>query len=786
MAVKRIRVKQVAEELRLQPKEVLAYLKDIGINLKSVMSSITEDEYDRLIMYVNMRRIQEEKRKEREETEKKGETVVLAEEQAEVVQAEAAEVIEEPVVEEFPQQVEEQVEAIGVTETNVEPTVEEEQKRIEKEDVGKIIEEKLKEVFARREVKEGEEEEEEEFHILEPMYQPIRERKLRRKRRRPKDEEIDEELLRIEELKSKVDFEKGMIRLPETLTISDLSIMLDESEEKIEEILAKKGIPVKLTKVIPFDVAKMVCEEFGFEVIPEEETIIPVEYKEEEGLIPRAPVVTVMGHVDHGKTTLLDYIRKTNVAQKEAGGITQHIGAYKVKLPQGEITFIDTPGHHAFTTMRARGARVTDIVVLVVAADDGVMPQTVEAINHAKAAGVPIVVAINKMDKPDANPDKVKQQLAQHGLIPEEWGGETIMVPISAKTGQGVDELLEMILLVAEMLELKANPNKPARGTVLESKLDPKKGPVATLLVQDGSLREGDAIVAGLHWGKVRAMVNERGERLKEAGPSTPVEVLGLSDVPLAGELFFVVENERVAREISEERKEKAKELAQERQRLSVEELMRKFLEGEAKELRVIVKADVQGSLEAIRDVIDKLSTGEVKVNIVHYGIGAVTETDVMLASASGAIILAFNVRPDSQAKKAMERERVEVRTYRVIYDIVEDVKKMMLGMLEPEEREVILGRAEIRQIFKVPKVGNVAGCYVLEGKILRSSNVRIIRDGVVVYDGKLASLKHYKEDVKEIQAGYECGMSFENFQDIKEGDIVEAYEVQRIERKEL
>lgn len=814
---KKIRVKQIAQEMGLQPKEVLAYLKDIGITLKSVMSSITEDEYDRLIMYVKMKKLQEERRKERGSKIDEKEVLKVEVEPQEVTEEEVIEetLIEEVVVgeEEKESGIEEKVEGRieevpleePIAESMVEPVEEKikeevreekiekisepklKERELEKEKVdSRIIEEKIKEIFFKRDRSEekvqGVADESPQF--IEPIYQPVREKRLRRRRKRYR-EELDEEALRVEELKSKVDFDKGIVRLPETISIPDLAIMLEEDESKIEEILLSKGIPVKLTRVIPYDIAKMVCEEFGFEVIPDEESVIQSleEEKEEEGLVPRAPVVTVMGHVDHGKTTLLDYIRKTNVAEREAGGITQHIGAYKVKLPQGEITFIDTPGHHAFTTMRARGARVTDIVILVVAADDGVMPQTVEAINHAKAANVPIIVAINKIDKPEAKPDRVKQELAQHGLIPEEWGGDTIMVPISAKTGQGVDELLEMVLLVAEMLDLKANPNKPARGTVLEAKLDPKKGPVATLLVQDGTLREGDAFVAGLCWGKVRAMTNERGERLKEAGPSTPVEVLGLSDVPMAGDPFFVVENEKVAREISEERREKAKELSVDKGKVTIEEIMKKLMEGESKELRLIVKADVQGSLEAIREVIDRLSTDEIKVNIVHYGIGAVTETDVMLAKASGAIIIGFNVRPDAQARKVIEREKVEVRTYKVIYDIVEDIKKIMSGMLEPEEKEVVLGRAEIRQIFKVPKVGNVAGCYVLEGKITRNAKIRIIRDGVIVYDGRLSSLKHYKEDVREIQAGYECGMAFENFQDIKEGDIVEAYEIQRIER---
>lgn len=412
------------------------------------------------------------------------------------------------------------------------------------------------------------------------------------------------------------------------------------------------------------------------------------------------------------------------------------------------------------------------------------MPQTVEAINHAKAAGVPIIVAINKIDKPEANPERVKQELSKYGLIPEEWGGDTIMVPISAKTGQGVDELLEMVLLQAEMLELKANPNKPARGTVLESKLDPKRGPVATLLVQDGTLRVGDALVAGLHWGKVRAMTNELGQRLKEAGPSTPVEVLGLSDVPLAGEPFFVVDNERKAREISEERKERAKEALQEKPRLSLEEIMKKLTEGEAKELRIVLKADVQGSLEAVKEAIEKLSNDEVSVKVIHSGVGAITETDVMLAEASGAIIIGFNVRPDSKAKKLAEQDKVEIRTYRVIYELLDDVKKAMAGMLEPEYQEVVLGRAEVRQVFNVPKVGKVAGCYVLEGKITRNANIRVLRDGVIIHEGKLSSLKRFKDDVREVAAGYECGMAIEGFNDVKEGDIIEAYEVQEVQRE--
>ena len=449
------------------------------------------------------------------------------------------------------------------------------------------------------------------------------------------------------------------------------------------------------------------------------------------------------------------------------------------------MVFLDTPGHEAFTAMRARGAQATDIVVLVVAADDGVMPQTIEAINHAKAAGVPIIVAINKIDKPGANPDRVKQELTQHGLIPEDWGGDTVMVPVSAKTGQGVDELLEMIALQAELMELKANPNKPARGVVLEAKLDKKRGPVATFLVQSGTLKVGDAVVAGLYAGKVRAMFDDKGRQVKEAGPSMPVEVLGLEGVPMAGDKFYVVESLEKARKIAEKRQELARESALEKEkRVSLEELFAKMQAGEVKELNIVLKADAQGSIEAIRKSLEELSTDEVKVNVIHAGVGPITENDIMLAAASNAIVIGFNVRPDSAARQAAEREKVDVRTYRVIYDIVDEVKKAMAGLLEPEEKEVYLGSAEVRATFKVPKVGTVAGCYVRDGVIRRNANVRLVRDGVVIYDGKIASLKRFKDDVREVQAGYECGVGLENFNDIKVGDVIECYTIEKVERE--
>jgi len=610
------------------------------------------------------------------------------------------------------------------------------------------------------------------------IYRP-KTRPKRRKKRRREEEYMEEQ----DRLAGKVDMEAGIAYLPEALSVGELAAILQEDVDHVIDVLWKKGVATEESTVVPFDLASVVAQEFGFEALKEGGEP-GEEMEEEEGLEPRAPVVTVMGHVDHGKTTLLDSIRKTNVAEREAGGITQHIGAYRVVLPEGEITFIDTPGHHAFTTMRARGAQVTDLVILVVAADDGVMPQTVEAINHAKAAGVPIIVAINKIDKPNANPERVKRDLAQYGLIPEEWGGETIFVEISAKHGTNMEELLEMVLLQAELLELKAVPNKPARGTVLEAKLDPKRGAVATLLVREGTLHQGDALVVGLHWGKVRAMLDFQGKPVKEAGPSVPVEVLGLAGVPLAGEPFMVVESERKAKALSAERQEKARDIQMGKPRVSLEELMRQLAEGDTKEFRILLKADVQGSLEALKESLKKLSTDEVKVHVVHAGVGGINESDVMLASASKAVIIGFNVRPDAQARKAAEKERIEIRLYRVIYALLEDVEKAMAGMLEPEYREVVLGRAEVRQVFQVPKVGKVAGCYVQEGKIVRNAKARLIRDGMVVYEGGLASLKRFKEDVKEVAAGYECGMGLQDFNDIKEGDVIEAYELEEVARE--
>ncbi|WP_457570073.1 translation initiation factor IF-2 [Desulfurobacterium sp.] len=656
------------------------------------------------------------------------------------------------------------------------------------------------------EKKREEKERESEKHFMELMRkieEKNRAKAKKRKKKKKKEEKPEEvpfeQLSEEEQLQRLIEEEEKAktVVVPEVISVRELAEKMGEDPNKLIADLISLGKFVTINQAIDFETVSKLVEKYGkvakLEGAEEEEAILEAELEEAEDkpedLKPRPPVVTVMGHVDHGKTTLLDYIRNTKVAEREAGGITQHIGASIVEVDTSEgkkkITFLDTPGHEAFTAMRARGAQVTDIAILVVAADDGVMPQTIEAINHAQAAGVPIIVAINKIDKPGANPDRVKQELTQHGLIPEDWGGTTIMVPVSAKTGEGVDELLEMIALQAELMELKANPNKRARGVVLEAKLDKQRGPVATLLVQSGTLKVGDPIVAGLYSGKIRAMFDDKGKPVKEAGPSMAVEILGLEDVPLAGDKFYVVKDEKTARKIAEKRQELARESALEKEkRVSLEDLFAQIQEGEVKELNIVLKADAQGSIEAIRKSLEELSTDEVKVKIIHAGVGPITENDVMLAAASNAIIVGFNVRPDSAARKAAEREKVDMRTYRVIYDIVDEIKKAMQGLLQPEEKEVYLGSAEVRATFKVPKVGTVAGCYVKDGVIRRNANVRLVRDGVIIYDGKIASLKRFKDDVREVQAGYECGLGLENFNDIKVGDIIECYTIETVERE--
>ena len=579
--------------------------------------------------------------------------------------------------------------------------------------------------------------------------------------------------------------QKLEITIPDEIQVGELAARLKVTAAEVIKRLMALGVMASVTEVIDYDTAAMVAMEIGAKV--EKEVILTIEDRliddsedNDENLQERSPVVVVMGHVDHGKTSLLDAIRHANVTSTEAGGITQHIGAYRVMVNGRPITFLDTPGHEAFTSMRARGAQVTDIAILVGAADDGIMPQTVEAINHAKAAGVSIIVAINKMDKDTANPDKVKQELTEYELVPEEWGGDVICVPVSAVTKQGIDTLLEMVQLVADMKELKANPDRLAKGTVIEAKLDKGRGPVATVLVQNGTLHTGDVIIAGTALGRVRVMLDDHGQQVEEAGPSVPVEITGLAEVPSAGDTFNAVEDERLARELVEQRRhEQKEEVFKSYQKVTLDNLFSQIAEGEMKELPIIVKADVMGSVEAVRQSLEKISNDEVRVRVIHGAVGAVSESDVMLAEASNAIIVGFNVRPDPVAKENAEQSGVEIRLYRIIYDAIEDVTAAMKGMLAPKFKDVDLGRAEIRQVYKITGVGVVAGCYVLEGKITRNANIRVVRDGIIVADDKLSSLKRFKDDVREVASGYECGMTMEKFNDIKEGDILEAYVVE-------
>lgn len=576
------------------------------------------------------------------------------------------------------------------------------------------------------------------------------------------------------------------VMMPPSVTVKELAELFGREVSDIIKRLMMLGIMATINQEVERDAIEYLADDYGITLMEMEQEADETEVEEiiddPKDLVPRPPVVTIMGHVDHGKTSLLDTIRKTNVTAREAGGITQHIGAYQIRYQGNKIVFLDTPGHEAFTAMRARGAQVTDIAILVVAADDGVMPQTVEAINHAKAANVPVLVAINKMDKPEANPDHVKQQLAEHGLLPEEWGGDTIMVPVSAKKGDGIEDLLGNILLVADVLELKANPNREAVGVVVEGELDKGRGPVVTVLVQNGTMHNGDGLLAGTAFGRVRAMQNERGEQLKKAEPSTPVEILGLSAVPEAGEIIYAMD-ERKARNIAEKRLAKHKVEEQNRkQKVTLDDLFNQIKEGELKNLHIIIKADVQGSVEALRQSLENITHDEVRIDIVHAAVGGITESDIMLAAAVNALIIGFNVRPDSQIRKIAEAEQVDMRTYRVIYDAIDDVKMAMQGMLAPKFRELVLGRAEVRQVIPTPKV-IVAGSYVTEGKITSSSQLRLIRDGIVIHEGKVASLRRFKDDVREVAEGYECGISIESYRDVKEGDIIEAFTEEEIEQ---
>ena len=579
------------------------------------------------------------------------------------------------------------------------------------------------------------------------------------------------------------------VKIPDEITVGELASRMKKTAGEVIKLLMKNGVMAGINQTIDFDTAEFVATELGCKVEKEvtvtiEERIIDDHVDSAEELMPRAPVVVVMGHVDHGKTSLLDAIRKTSVTAGEAGGITQHIGAYTVDVNGNMVTFLDTPGHAAFTSMRARGAMCTDIAILVVAADDGIMPQTVESINHAKAANVPIIVAINKMDKPTANPEKIKEQLTKYDLIPEEWGGDTVICPISAKTGMGLDNLLEMVILSAEVLELKANPNRRAKGTVIEARLDKTRGPIATLLVQNGTLNQGDVIIAGTAVGRVRVMTNDKGRTVKTAGPSMPVEITGLSEAPVPGDEFDVVSDERMARELVEQRRQAEKDAqAKLMQKVTLDNLFARMQEGEMKELPLIVKADVQGSAEAVKASLEKLSNEEVRVRVIHTGVGAINESDILLASTAGAIIVGFNVRPDAAAQASGQRANVDMRFYRVIYDAIDEIEAAMKGMLAPKYEEVVIGHAEVRMTYKVSAVGTIAGCMVKDGKVTRDSKVRVLRDNIVIHEGEVGSLQRFKDAAKEVTAGFECGMSIAKFNDIREGDIFECYVMQEVKR---
>ena len=598
----------------------------------------------------------------------------------------------------------------------------------------------------------------------------------------------------IEMLNEEIKEARGnVVEVDGKITVQEIATQMDKSVSEVIMKLMKMGTMATINQEISFDIATLVCSEFGYTLMRSDnseveeleiEALMEIEEDDEKDLVPRPPVVTVMGHVDHGKTSLLDAIRDTDVTSGEAGGITQHIGASEVKINGQKIVFLDTPGHEAFTSMRARGAQVTDIAILVVAADDGIMPQTIEAINHAKAADVPLIIAINKIDKPGANPDRVKQELSEQGLLVEDWGGDVISVEVSAKKRINIENLLEMVLLVAEVEELKANPNKRAVGTVIEAELDKGRGPVATVLVQGGTLRVGDPIVAGVASGKVRAMINYKGKRIKQAGPSTAVEILGLSEVPAGGDQFAETPNDKTARLIAEKRQAmQREEMLKASSKISLDDLFAQMSEGKVKDLNIVIKADVQGSVQAVKQSLEKLSNEEVAIKVIHGGVGAITESDVLLASASNAIIIGFNVRPVSGSEQVAEKESVDIRTYTIIYKAIEDIKAAMSGMLDPDYVDEDTGKVEIREIYKISGVGTVAGCYVTLGKIMRSCKVRIVRDGIIIHEGELAALKRFKDDVKEVAQGFECGLSFVNYNDIKPGDVVEAYITKEVER---
>jgi len=759
--MQKIRIREFSKQIGVTNKEVINELEKMGITGKKPASNIEGDVIDKL------RAIFKKSSAEKSET-KKDKARELTEKAEREKQKEIPKIPEKP-VEEAKKKAEEFIKTDEVDEEDI--TLPD---RFKKDVSGQKVE-KLKSKSLQRAFQS--------IRKIEPKKVNF---KTHKKKGKGKKEDKKQEPKHVSTAVPR----KKAVKISEGTTVKEFAELIGIKATDVIKKFMELGALVNINQPVDMDAAVLVADGFGIKVEPavkEEDTLeIPEPEDRPEDLKPRAPVVTVMGHVDHGKTSLLDAIRQTKVIETEAGGITQHIGAYKVKLKGKEIVFLDTPGHEAFTTMRARGTQVTDIVVLVVAADDGVMPQTVEAINHAKAAGVPIIVAVNKIDKPEANPQKVRNELAEQDIIPEEWGGKNIFVDISAKKKIGIDDLLEMIILQSEIMELKANPNRPARGVIIESRLDRGRGPVATVLIQNGTLRVGDPFVTELTHGKVRALIDEHGRRVKEALPSTPIEVIGFEEVPQAGDHFMVVENERRAKEIANARQHKARlaDLARQK-KVKLDDIYKQIQEGEIKMLNVIIKADVQGSVEALKGALEKIKHPEVQVKVIHTGVGGINESDVMLAAASNAIIIGFNVRPEPKASQAAEREGIDIRLYRVIYEAIEDVKKALEGLLEPELKEKVIGRAEVRATFTVSRLGTIAGCYVLDGVIQRASDgIRIIRDNIVIYEGKIASLKRFKEDVREVQAGYECGILIENFNDIKVGDILENFVVEKVAQK--
>jgi translation initiation factor IF-2 len=755
----KIRVYQLAKELAVENRELLEIIRTLGFEVKNHMSSLDEETAAAVVSSVKSPPPASTTPKKKKKAEPGKETKKSPAKETKPAPKDAKKKAASPRKEKAPKK-----KAVTAQVKKKEP----EKKKAAPAPAKKTEPKKKKAVAAPAKKEEPKKK---------AVAAPAKKTEPRKKKAAPPKDKIPPSVPEVSAPPEEPKAPPRIIDLSEGITVKDLSERLGIKVNDIIKRLMQKGKMVVVNQFLDFDTAKWVAEDFGYEC---RSVSLELEGHAEEGdeaLDPRAPVVTIMGHVDHGKTSLLDAIRESSVTEKEEGGITQHIGAYHVDLPKGTIIFLDTPGHEAFSAMRARGAEVTDIVILVVAADDGVMPQTVEAIDHAKAADVPIIVAVNKIDKPDAKPETVKTQLAEHDLIPEDWGGQAIFVEVSAKVGTGLENLMEMVLLQAEMMELKANAGKPCRGTVIESRLHRGRGPVATVLVQDGTLRVGDHFVTGTTYGKVRAILDDSGKALKEAPPSTPVEVLGLSGVPAPGDSFMVVPDERKARQVAALRhQQSAAPVSSRPAKVSLKDLFSKISQGKVKELDLVVKGDVQGSVEALGDAFTKLSTDAVKVKVIHRGVGTINEGDILLASASSAVIIGFNVRPEPKVTELAVREGVDMRFYGVIYKATEDIKKAMLGLLDPTYREEFQGRAEVRETFSVPRVGVIAGCGVLEGKITRNAEIRVLRDGIVVYEGKVGSLRRFKDDVKEVAAGYECGIGVENFNDIKKGDILETF----------